>query len=143
MKKFYFYLGILLLILGIIFSTNSISKITGFSIIEEVSSKTSSTLGLLFILFGIIFLLFERLAERNIANFVETDAFKRQTKRVDRKLIALAIEKIEKGIGHQHQLRHADYKGSFAVRTSKGGRIVYEVVGDKVYLKEYKPSHNY
>ena len=142
MRKLHFYAGIFLLVLGIIFSINSVSQITGFSIAEEIDSKTSFTLGIILVILGIIFLLFERFAEKDLATIVESQDFKKQTKRANKKEIATAIGKIGTGLAHEHPL-HGPYTGRFAIKTSKGGRIIYKLVGDKIYLEEYNPSHNY
>lgn len=81
------------------------------------------------------------IGEMSPQEFTWTEKFKKAIKGHDARRIKNAIEKIEYGLGNPHPLKGQQYKGLWAVKASKGGRIVYNPETGE--LVDFLPGHGY
>ena len=78
--------------------------------------------------------------EVKVLPVIKTERFERAIKNHDIHSINRAIEKLTKGGGKREKLSHLD---GFSIRTSKKGRIIYDVKDGEYVLKDYLPDHKY
>ena len=136
--------GILSILLGIftIIIQPLSSNITGAVIdISSVSSRIGFFLGLGMVIVGAV-LLQSGTKESGLVHIVKSSKFAKAIKKHPLGPINTAIGKIGTGLGKQHELT-GNYKGKSAIKTSKGGRIVYEQEGKTITLTDYLPGHKY
>jgi hypothetical protein len=146
MRLFFRYLTFLFLIIGFLFIINPFQSITGNVILDDIDIKVNYIAGLLFIIGGVILLYVsgeERESVRNkegkIVSIVKTHAFSKATKKQDPAIIYAAIQKIGTGLGREEKLK----SGGYSIRTSKGGRIVYNKKGNDYELVDFTHDHKY
>ncbi|VVB78558.1 Uncharacterised protein [uncultured archaeon] len=139
MKRVLRILGTVIIAIGFfLIIIQPFSKVTGAVIdISTTLSRINLIVSLSLIAIGFLILRFAR--EGNIGLVIEeTPEFKKQTKKVDRKLLQNAIDKIGTGLAHEEHLKYA---GDYTVRLNKGSRVHYEIAYDgRVILTRYEPS---
>lgn len=146
MIKYLRYVSILSFTLSFVFLINSFQGITGYSVLERVDIGQSSYFVFLFFIAGLILFYVsgnERESIRNkegkIISIVKTHAFAKAAKKHDPKPIYAALEKIGTGLGNEEKLR----SGGYSIKTSKGGRVVYNRKGEDYELIDFTPDHKY
>ena len=122
---------------------------TGFAVVEDVERDVSVILGLAFVVGGLAVFMAKKpsVEERknkdgNLIKIIRSVEFKRNTRRVPKKMIENAIDKIGTGLADVHPLK-GTYSGQKAIDVTKGGRIIYQEDKGFYVLKGYLPSHNY
>lgn len=131
--------GFLFFAFGILLILNSFHGLTGFVITEKIKEVQGSVFGLMFILGGMFLILMAGLDEK--LKIIETKRFQKAIKGQPLWSIQNAISKIGTGLAGEENLRYLKRKKS--IRTSKRGRILYEIKDGTVILKEYTPDHRY
>jgi hypothetical protein len=135
----FFFIGAALLL-------NSVQGVTGFAVFEGSDLVGGFYIALWFVIAGLVVL---AMAERDDEDDPEGDLelkivtsrkFDKDVKGHPPGPINRAIEKIGTGKGKPKHLKGGD---EYEIRTSKGGRVIYELEGDTVTLKKYTPDHKY
>ncbi len=141
-----YFLGVVSFVLGALMLLNSFSGFTGFYIVGELNVRQSSILTFAFFVSSVIFFIVARehsgLEEYSKAGvrITPTRSFMKDVGRHPLSEINNAISKIGTGAGKEEHLRG----GGYSIRTSKGGRIIYDRDSDRsVTLTAYTPDHNY
>jgi len=149
-ESFKKYFGISVFLFGCFVVMSYSYGMTGAVVSDSSFENISPIFGLIFIIGGIILFVEERedkeggLEQLTGAELpiIKTKHFERATKSHYDPRIAKAIGKIGTGLGKPEILRGAlrDY---WSIRSSRGGRIIYEKNRGGIYLIDYLPSHEY
>ena|SRR3989338_1043177 len=75
-----------------------------------------------------------------LIDVVRTETFEKAINGHPIKRIDAAIEKLREGKGKRERLSHISGN---SIRTSKGGRIIYEERNGTIFLMNYTPDHKY
>ncbi len=149
-KKVFRAFGIFLIIIGIIFSLNSF-KITGFTIFENIAQTTSSFIGIILLIGGILFLTAGREEkESKLEIFISNKALERSKKdRFIRQNLAQYRDEIRM-ITANPQARPQEHVGDFSVSPQghKNIRVAwhYDRQTKTLYIDDllyHKKEHEY
>ncbi len=132
-------IALLLMLNGALISFSSFSGITGLIVFEEAGSAVDSILGIIMFIGGIVLFLYD-LEERagGPPKIIKTKSFEKSLKnhKSELKRIENAIGKIGSGLANEEYLKHEKI---WSIRTSHGGRIVYDKANGQVILQGYSP----
>lgn len=143
------FIGILLLLFGFVLILNaSMISITGNIIFTNTEAKVSSILGLIFIALGLTIFFAEKEGglEKSIEKepeIIKSKTFRKSLRKHKNQLAAIdnTIKKIGTGLGKEHPLK--GYKNKYAIKTSKGGRIIFNKEYGNIILDRYISDHDY
>ena len=137
-KRVFRIVGFAFIFVGIFILIISRGGITGFVSFFGDEGETS-VWGIVFVLIGLV-LVFVGREESRLGEIVESNEFRKDIKRQDPQEIRRAIGKIGSGLGKAHSLSG----GAYAIKTSKGGRIIYHrAQSGAIILDRYTPNHEY
>ena len=137
-----------LTIIGLVFLIDSLG-ITGGVISDSVGETTSSILGLIFIIAGIVLFMARKVKESNLVNRTGdnrevdlSDRFMRSIRGRDINRINAAIKKIGTRKGKEEILQMDPNLHS--IRVAKGDRIIFYRMGEeRVQADKYVSAHEY
>lgn len=115
-------------------------SITGYAISEGVNIG-SSILGLIFIIGGLVLFLTQKAGGlEGKLDVIRTAGFDKMVKRVPKKVIDNALDKIGTGKGKEEYVKEGKYKGYWSIRPTKGSRIYYLLKGKTAEVTAYESS---
>jgi len=134
--------SILITLIGFVFILNSsFRSITG-NVVRESIHLGGSIFGLIFIIGGLVLFLANQKAGglEGKLNIITTKGFDKMVKRVPKKEVENALDKIGTGKGKEEYIKEGKYKGHWSIRTSKGARIYYLLEGSRANVTAYETS---
>ena len=135
-------LGLFLFLFGIILVFTSRSGLTGQVVSSEETVEISSIFSIVLIIFGLTLLTFSFVQNRKDLNkVIRTKKFEETVRLYHQVAIEEAISRIGTNPANEEFL---EYKNCNAIRTSKGGRVLFRKEGDKIILLDYlEPEKHY